>query len=259
MSRELIPSQEEIKSIEIMAQNAHKSKYFDKIGGYEGIFAIAMYAREMGLPIMTSLFGGMQNIQGKITIAPQLMNSMIRKAGHTLEIESSDIKCTITGTRKDTGESNTASFSIEDAKKAGIYKNAWEKYPSDMCFARALSRLARRLFPDVIGMAYVEGEIEDHPKRIEKPVSKPNIQEVEEVIVESPTYEELEALPSLLELCKDFDPPGLLVKQFIEEKRGEMSVEKFALRCLKGSDKFIEFFHKWAKDKRKELEETVTE
>lgn len=37
----------------------------------------------------------------------------------------------------------------------------WAKYPEDMIYARALSRLARRLFADVIGTAYVEGEIRE--------------------------------------------------------------------------------------------------
>lgn len=255
MSRDLIPSQEEIKSIEIMAENAHKSKYFDKIGGYEGIFAIAMYAREMGLPIMTSLFGGMQNIQGKITIAPQLMNSMIRKAGHTLDIQSSDIKCTIKGTRKDTGESNTVSFSIEDAKKAGIYKNAWEKYPSDMCFARALSRLARRLFPDVIGMAYVEGEIEEVNHKKERP-SK---------IEESPAIEipneidENEFIENLISACSKFEPNSSLIIECIEDRRGSYSREKYAERCLKDLESFEEFYLSWKRDKSKKGVEIESE
>lgn len=250
MSRELIPSQEEIKSIEIMAENAHKSKYFEKIGGYEGIFAIAMYAREMGLPIMTSLFGGMQNIQGKITIAPQLMNSMIRKAGHTLDIQSSDVKCTIKGTRKDTGESNTVSFSIEDAKKAGIYKNAWEKYPSDMCFARALSRLARRLFPDVIGMAYVEGEIEEHLHKKERHSKLEDAVTIEESI-----EPEVSSVNELLKACSKFESDQTLVLECIEERRGSFSQEKYAERCLKDLESFEEFYLSWKKEKsKKEIE-----
>ena len=161
--RSLIPAQDELKAIEIMAKHAVDSKYFEKLGGFAGVFSIAMYARELNIPVMSALFGGMSNILGKIQIAPQLMNAMIRKAGHTLKIDSNDTRCVITGTRKDTGEQCTVSFSIEDARKAGIFKSGggWDKYPSDMCFARALSRLARRLFPDVIGMAYVDGEIQD--------------------------------------------------------------------------------------------------
>jgi hypothetical protein len=35
------------------------------------------------------------------------------------------------------------------------------KYPEDMLYNRALSRLARRLFADVIGTSYIEGEIRE--------------------------------------------------------------------------------------------------
>lgn len=160
---QLIPTPDEIKAIEFMAKNATDSKYFEKLGGFAGIICIAMYARELGLPPMQCLMGGMSNVLGKIQLSPQMMNGMIRKAGHKLVIKSSKLECRIEGTRNDTGENYTASFSVEDAKNAGLFKTGggWDKYPEDMCFARALSRLARRLFPDVIGTAYVEGEIED--------------------------------------------------------------------------------------------------
>lgn len=162
METSLVPTQEEVQAITVMAQKAHESKYFDKLGGQQGLFSIAMYAREMNLPIMACLFGGMKSVLGKIELAPQLMNGMIRKAGHRIDIlESSDTKCTLKGTRKDTQETATVSFGLEDARRAGLIKSGggWDKYPSDMCFARAMSRLARRLFPDVIGIAYVQGEI----------------------------------------------------------------------------------------------------
>ena len=159
----LIPTNEEIKGIETMAKYACDSKFFNNLGGASGIFSIMMYAKEIGIPPMQAVMGGMHNIQGKIQVSPALMNSMIRRAGHKLEIDSTDARCIIKGTRKDTGETCTVSFSVDDARKANIYKagGGWEKYPSDMCFARAISRLSRRLFPDVIGVSYVEGEIQE--------------------------------------------------------------------------------------------------
>ena len=128
-------------------------------------FSIAMYAREMGLPIMSSLFGGIRPVLGKVEIAPQLMNAMIRKAGHFLQTKSrTNDQCTIYGKRKDTGEEMTVIFSIEDAKRAKIFKSggAWETYPKNMVYKSDLANLARWLFPDVIGMTYVEGEINEY-------------------------------------------------------------------------------------------------
>lgn len=159
----LIPSQAEITAIETMAKYATESTYLSKLGGFAAVFSIAMYAREMNLPIMSSIFGGIRPVLGKIEISPQMMNAMIRKGGHKLKVDCTNERCVIEGTRKDTGETCSVSFSLEDAKRAKINKSggAWDMYPADMCFARAISRLARRLFPDVIGMAYVEGEIEE--------------------------------------------------------------------------------------------------
>lgn len=261
MANDLIPTQDEVKAIEVMTKHAVDSKYVEKLGGFAGVFSIAMYARELGIPVMTALFGGMSNILGKITISPQLMNSMIRKAGHKMEIDSNEQRCIIKGFRKDTGESCTVSFSVEEARKAGIYKDGggWAKYPSDMCFARALSRLARRLFPDVIGNAYVEGEIEEEDDKKIKTVKttpkvqEPSIEATATVQVETPSEEEL------MEKCiAQFSPkehPDFPIEDFLEycAKTQKKSVAEVAKSALKNSDRFAEAYKKWADMKEDEL------
>lgn len=170
MANELIPSKDELFNLEKLAKYAVESKYFDKLGGYGGIFSIMMYAKEIGLSPMQALFGGMHSVLGKVELSPQQMNAMVRRAGHKIEIiDQTSEKCTLMGTRKDTGEQCKLSYTIEDAKKAGIYKenSGWTKYPSDMLFARAVSRVCRRLFPDVIGPSYVTGEIVEDKKIID--------------------------------------------------------------------------------------------
>ena len=91
-----------------------------------------------------------------------MMNAMIRRAGHSITIkESTETSCTLTGRRADNGDSATTSYTLAEAQKAGLVKpnGGWTKNPKDMCFARAMSRLARQLFSDVIGIGYIEGEI----------------------------------------------------------------------------------------------------
>ncbi len=164
MSIMIVPSREELGIIQDMVKSASDSKYFDKMGGYSGLMSIALYAREMGVPIMSSLFGGMQNVMGKIQMSPEMMMSLIRGKGHKIEIlEDTDVICKIRGTRKDTGETYTSSYSIGEAQTAGLVKpnSGWSKNPSDMLFARASGRLKRRLFPDVATKAYCEGELEE--------------------------------------------------------------------------------------------------
>ncbi len=187
---QLIPTKDEMQTYERIADQASKSGFFGKLGGTAGIFSIALYARELGQPPMQMLCGGMHNIMGKIEIAPVTMNAMIRKAGHVLQIiESSDTKCTIKGVRSDSKEEYTCTYSIDDAKRAGLFKagSGWEKFPSDMLFARCLSRIARRLFPDVIGPSYVEGEIKETAEVLEPKKSAEAKKDVE--IVESAPVE----------------------------------------------------------------------
>lgn len=160
MSNNLVPTQEETTSMMTIADHAFNSKYFDKLGGKSAIFTLMARAREIGMPLLEAVMGGLNIIQGKVEISPRAMNGMIRKAGHKLEIkECTNQRCLIKGTRKDTGEVLEVSFSVEDAKRANIYKGAWITYPDDMCFKSALSKLARRLFPDIISTSYVEGEL----------------------------------------------------------------------------------------------------
>ena len=188
MSKDLITA-EQVRAIETIAKHASSSKYFEKLGGEAGLFCIAMYAQELGLPPLQSLFGGMNSIQGKIELSPRLMNAMIRKAGHKIEVLKCDISgCTLKGTRADTQECLTVTYTIEDAKRAQIFREGgpWTKYPDDMCFKSALSKLARRLFADIISTAYVEGEIaeESTQKRAQE---RPRAEEkIEEAVIDIP-------------------------------------------------------------------------
>lgn len=139
-----------------------QSPHYRKIGA-EGVFAIVEKAKSMGANALDCLNGGMYYVQGKVEMTSQMMNQMIRMNGHSItkDKRSDDKICILHGKRADNGDTWTESFSIDDAKLAGIYRNQWLKYPKDMLFARALSRLARQLFPDVIKGCYVQGEISD--------------------------------------------------------------------------------------------------
>ena len=139
----------------------------------------------MGLSPMQSLSGGIYNINGKFEISARLLNQLIRRNRHQLKVLSNtDEVCTIWGKRRDTGEELTHSFHIQEAARAGLIKEGgpWKKYPKDMCFARAISRLARQLFPDCIGSCYVEGELDD--KRLCESQEAPSLPEPEEMSIE---------------------------------------------------------------------------
>ena len=113
--------------------------------------AIAMmYGVEMGLAPMTAL-QRIVVINGKPTLDAQGMVALIRQAGHSITGEVTDEGATVTGVRSDTGDTMTSTFTMDDAKLAGLAGSAtYKKFPRDMMWARAVSQLGRRLFSDVL-------------------------------------------------------------------------------------------------------------
>lgn len=172
----LVPSEHELQVYQAVAKQAYDSKYYQKLAGTGGVAAlvsIMLYAREVNVPAMTSLSGAFNNIDGKIEASAGLIAQKIREAGHSIKIlESSDTVCTIWGKRYDTQEEFTASVTIEYANRAGWarrkrradgteYDGTWQKHPDDMLFNRCISKLKRRLFPEVLAGAYAAGEIRE--------------------------------------------------------------------------------------------------
>ena len=159
----LIPSDHEMAVFKVMAQQAVASKMYRGIGDEAGVMMIMLTARELGVPCMQALNGSINIIQGKVELSARLMNALMRRAGISItEKEMNPTSCTLQG-RRPNGDVMSASYTIEEAQKAGLIKagGGWMKNPQDMLFARAISRLARRIAPDIIGGCYVEGEIQD--------------------------------------------------------------------------------------------------
>lgn len=152
---------EEFKDIKEICTTLMKTRHYAAMGE-AGIFAIVQKCKAIGIDPMEGLNGGMYYLQGKVMMSSVLMAALIRKGGHSITCSSNTHeKCSLHGKRADTGDTWQASFSMEDAKRAMINKSpSWNKYPDQMLYNRALSKLARQLFPDVIGGCYVEGEIQ---------------------------------------------------------------------------------------------------
>lgn len=240
-----IPNEHEMMVYHTMAEQAVSSKMYRGIGEKAGVMMIMLSARELGIPPMQALNGGINIINGKAEISARMMSALIRKAGHEIKIkEISDTSCTLIGKRLDTGESEEASFTVADAQKAGLVKpnGGWVKCPKDMCFARALSRLARQLFSDVIGIGYVEGEI----KAAEAEISLPDDLPLE---IGYTPEEEANDLQKLLDQFEKED--RFLVIEYIQVvmKHFEWSQPQCVKKFLQERD-LIEKFNKW-KSKRK--------
>jgi len=249
-TRSMIPSEHEMMVYNTMAKQAVTSKMYKGIGDESGVMMIMLSARELGIPAMQALNGGLNIIQGKVEISARMMNAMIRKAGHQIRVkESTNNSCTLEGFRCDTGEKLIASFSVAEAQLAGLVKTGggWSKWPKDMCFARALSRLARQLFSDVIGIGYVEGEIQATNAQ----VIIPEDITPEEVIVEN----EAEWLEKFLNLFEDSENKHLALEYLkVVQKHFDWTVIQTIKELMKDELKLFEKFNQW-KIKIKKVEE----
>lgn len=163
---------------------------FDKATGRPSpakIFLVLEMGSVLGLE-PTAALQGIDVIEGKAAISPQLMTGIIRAAGHKLRIEDTgsvrggDYEVTVTLIRSDDPDMPiSASWSLEDAEDAelgavklradgkGYFFEAlsdkgnalpWQKYTKDMCLWRALGRLGRRGANDILmGITYMPEEL----------------------------------------------------------------------------------------------------
>lgn len=253
MSKEvsLIPSEQEMKAIEVICKYAVDSKYFQSLGGLPGVMCIALYAREIGVPTMTAIMGGFSNVQGKITMSAELMHSLLRGAGVKLKIIRSDsTACEIYGKRSDTGDEYTSTYTIEDAKKANLVKSggAWEKNPSDMLFARCISRLRRRLAPDIATKAYVEGEVDEEKdnKSVIDVSSTAAIASANEVTVDDDVFFEFTEKFKSIEIAE----AKLLDFAAITADKSNKSLTDTLKQAIKNNDRFVKAYNKWAEEKK---------
>lgn len=130
-------------------------------GKPESVFAAVLFGEEMGLGPMQSLTQ-IHVIEGKPSIAPELMRALVFKAGHRIDIKlASETKAVLYGKRSDSGSEATVEWTMQDAQRAGLAgRGAWKTYPRAMLMARATSELCRMLFPDVVaGLSYTPEEV----------------------------------------------------------------------------------------------------
>lgn len=248
----LTPTDHEMQVYAVMAEHAVSSKLYKNIGDKAAVMMIMLAARELGIPPMQALNKGIHLLPNGIEISARMMNAMIRRAGHSIKIISSTATgCTLTGKRADNGDTATVTYTLEEAAKAGLAKAGgnWYKHPVDMCFARAISRLARQLFSDVVGIGYVEGEI----SAIEAEVipCRPKPEELEEM-----TQVDFEAVVTELDKTADLSEDYLalfskeeapLAGEYLNAVKNHfgISYNEAVKELLREPEKTIEKFNKW--------------
>lgn len=126
-------------------------------------FTVMLTGIELGLTPTQSL-RGIKNIKGTPTLSADLMLALVRSSPKCVEFEMVSLDkehCTYT-TTKTNGKTIERTFTMDDAHDAQLVKpgSNWEKYPKDMLRARAVSKLARQEYPDVLLGMYTPEEMQ---------------------------------------------------------------------------------------------------
>jgi len=159
----LFPSREQWSMIQEQAKVLVKTGMLpETIKRPEQAIAIMLKGRELDVPPLQA-FSQINVIKGKPTLSPELMLGLIyqRVPGTVIHYEQNDDKaCRIKVTRPG-HQPQEFGFSMEDAKTAGLStKHNWKTYPRAMLRSRAISEMARALFPDAVsGCGYTAEEI----------------------------------------------------------------------------------------------------
>lgn len=116
---------------------------------------IIMHGMSLGLTAMQSL-RSIHVVKGKPSLTAEMMVGLVKasplcRTWHV--VESTPDKCTVTTTRVGQ-QPESITWTMADARTAGLGGDNWRKYPRAMLRARASSELARMVYPDVVGGLY---------------------------------------------------------------------------------------------------------
>jgi len=187
----IIPSESEINTLAKIGTMAIKSGFLpSSIKTPEQAIIIALKGKELGIPPLQA-FAQIAVVNGKPTMSAELMQALILKNIPTAEIsfvENSNEKCIIKTRRSSNQEYSVFSFTIDDAKNAGLLtKQVWKQYPSAMLKARCISSMARALYADAImGVSYVPEELDANVNKDGEIVEEINTAKTEPAKKEKP-------------------------------------------------------------------------
>ncbi len=240
----------DITKMQSVAAKLMQTKHYAALGE-SGVFAVLQKAKSLNINPIDALNGSLYCINGKIGMSAEMMASMIRQQGHSIikDPKSDNTICILHGKRSDNGDTWTVSFSEADARKAGLYKNIYEKYPAIMLYNRTMSMLARQLFPDVIkGAGYTMDELREigSNKSFDEPRNEQKVQEVrfEEIVslIDASKLEILKNLISddseLLKMILTFYSVDKL--ELIPESQAEKVIKRVMKRIENKSQEVIE-------------------
>lgn len=128
------------------------SGYFRDVTTQAQAIVKVMAGAELGLPPFASM-SGIHIIQGKPVLGANVIATLVKNdPRYDYRVKVCDAKDCELAWFEDGKQVGTSTFTWDEAKAAGLTdKDNWRKFPSDMLFARAISRGARRFAPGIFG------------------------------------------------------------------------------------------------------------
>lgn len=256
MSLKLISMDEMNRLVEICRVLA-QAPFYQKLGP-GGVLAIYLTAREMNLPPMFCLNGGLHNIEGKVVLSGQLINMMLVNAGWEIEfVQMDEVACHLKFHYPRSQRVEEFKYSIEEAKKAGYLgipgpNGTWQKKPKDnwlyhtkdMLFNRCITSGGRKFAPNVIGNSYGIGEIDgdEHisvagPKDDVQVAQAPQSPQIEHNVVRCDALEQFRKRNNIVEGQPIYD----YVVRISNQKK--VNVDTAMELALKNEATFLKAFH----------------
>ena len=136
------------------ARALQASGYFSDIRSEAQAIVKVIAGAELGLPPFASM-SGIHIVNGKPTLGANLIATLVKNdPRYNYRVKVADDKTCILTWYEDGQPVGESSFTFAEATAAGLTtKQTWKAYPSDMLFARALTRGARRYAPGIFGGA----------------------------------------------------------------------------------------------------------
>ena len=119
----------------------------------EQVLAVMFKSIELNVPMTTAL-EKMSVINKNIMMEAELVLALIYRSGlcAAIDIKDNASSCSVTMARNTPKIKHTSTFSLEDAKRAGLAeKDVWRRYPKTMVRWRAITECAKIVFADVLG------------------------------------------------------------------------------------------------------------
>ena len=147
---------ENMNALQTAASALHQSGFFKDVASQAQAMVKVMAGAELGLPPFASM-SGIHIVQGKPVLGANLIATLVKNSGrYDYRIKTLDNRACVLEWYENGKRAGEAGFTMDEANAAGLTnKPTWKAYASDMLFARAISRGARRFAPGIFGGAPV--------------------------------------------------------------------------------------------------------